>query len=239
MVGEKLQSGRRIYTILRPLAELGRPNANVYYAEDENNEPFVVKHFYNQNPMSNIALGVKNHFGRRRDGSELVFNEIVEKANTHDFIVKHLDRFKYKDKWVIIIEYVDGELLGNFIRSNYLTRFNEVSMAIKSLAETLITWHRNGFAHGDPHLNNAIVQTKNDFRVKLIDYSQIHNKDFKYCKKYKCFSPDPSRRLLEDLENDFGGKIGEGFRADLLEIEKEFNLSVSLSEIFDDNYCLR
>jgi hypothetical protein len=73
------------------------------------------------------------------------------------------------------------------------------------------------------------------YTVRLIDYSQIHHADFHYCKQYECFSP-ASKRVAEDLANSFWGKLGNGFRTDIIGLQKECELDNSLLEAFDNTY---
>ncbi|PQJ08917.1 hypothetical protein CJD36_021875 [Flavipsychrobacter stenotrophus] len=235
MIDEQIKSGNKTYTVIRLLAEEGRPNANVYLCQDEAGQKFVAKHFYGTSPSAVVGLSVHNHYGRRRDGSQTVFNEI-QKCHSYDFIVKHIERLHFKGKWLIILEYIDGEMLGDFIRKTLKTDIELVKRCIKNLAETLSQWHNNGFAHGDPHLNNAMVQPNNNHSVKLIDYSQIHHDDFQYCREYDCFASNKNRRITEDLENDFNGKIGEGFRYELLCMDEELGLDTMLTTSFDIQY---
>jgi serine/threonine protein kinase len=233
-------SGAKTYTNFKPLAVEGRVHAKVYLCEDELGKPFVAKHFFDKSPkpISSTDKDKSNHFGRRRDGCEPVFGEI-QRCHSQDFLVKHIDLILFKEKWLIILEFIDGEMLGDFIRGNHTANIELVKQSIKSLAETLTIWHNNGFAHGDPHLNNALVLRKNNYAVKLIDYSLIHNENFEYCKKCHCFSQDKNQRFKQDLENDFGGKIGEGFRYEILCVQEELGMSSILSDVFDKYYQYR
>ena len=102
------------------------------------------------------------------------------------------------------------------------------------MAETLSIWHNAGFAHGDPHLDNVMVEThSNDtIKIKLIDYCQIHHSDFKYCQKLNCFNAALHDRFKEDLSNS--GKLGKGFRTALKKMDAD--LEIDLCAIFDATY---
>ena len=82
-----------------------------------------------------------------------------------------------------------------------------------------------------------MIQTKNDGSLKatLLDYSQIHHKDFHYCKQYDCFTSNPLKRIKEDLHNT-SGKLGKGFKAELLALERELGLDNILSLTFEKHY---
>jgi serine/threonine protein kinase len=236
MIGKILASDGKEYKIVERINEEDRPNAYVDICIDQNNQMFIAKHFYKQPPSANIALSKHNHYGRRRDGSLTVFNEIQTKNNLFPFLVKHIARINYLGKWVIILEHIQGEMLKEFIISNYKNNIELVVGAISELGKTLATWHANGFAHGDPHLDNVIVtQENNSLKTTLIDYCQIHHPDFVYCRQYECFTNPPDKRFKEDLVNH-SGKLGYGYKSDLIGIDKNLNLSVSLAGIFEDSY---
>jgi hypothetical protein len=61
MIGEKLTTADNTYTITRRVTTDNSPNANIYLCEDVARKKYIVKHVYNQAPMSNVALGMYNH----------------------------------------------------------------------------------------------------------------------------------------------------------------------------------
>ncbi|WP_158994036.1 lipopolysaccharide core heptose(II) kinase RfaY [Mucilaginibacter sp. L196] len=234
-IGEKI-TGKRTYSIEKRLFTNDRPNANIYLCKDKDGNNFIAKHFYKQCPMPNVAYGKKNHFGRRRDGSRVVFDEIKLQSQSNDFLIKHLDRFKYKGKWIIILEYIQGQTLTEYIRKNKEDA-SKIHSAVKALAKTLSTWHKNGFAHGDPHLDNSIItmDEANQPKVSLIDYCQLHHESFKYCKQYNCFGTDTKRRIKEDLINP-QENFGRGFKQELINLQIELGYGNDFSETFDAHY---
>jgi hypothetical protein len=233
MIGEIINGTLSTYIIKKRITDGNRPNAEVYLCEDDKGDKYIAKHF-TKSPSAVVGLSRYNHYGRRRDGSETVFGEIQQKNQLFPFLVKHIDRIRYNGKWLIILEYVPGVALSEFIYSNYEDNFNKVAQAVAALGVTLSNWHGNGFAHGDPHLDNAIVTLgENDApNIVLIDYCQIHHKDFSYCKSFDCFDTDPEKRIREDLENRCG-KLGGGFRSDIVDVQKELELDSCLVETFD------
>jgi len=236
MIGNKITGANTSYTITKAIAIDDRPNAHIYLCTDDNGDKFIAKHFYNQAPMANIALGEHNHYGRRRDGSEWVFGEIHEKNKYHDFLVKHVERIRYNSKWVIILEFIEGEPLSKFIRATYNTDIAKVDEAVRNFTKVLVEWHTNNFAHGDPHLDNVMIAPAT-MKVTLIDYSQIHHPDFYYCQQYGCYSPDPQLRFKHDLDN-YTHKLGDGFRNCLTYLDDELKLGTRLTDIFDKNYTI-
>jgi len=235
-IGELIKSYNNEYRITARVTHDKRPNANVYLCEDTKGDKFIAKHFYAQAPMSNIALGKNNHYGRRRDGSDWVFNEIHDKNKTYDFLLKHIVRIRHNKKWIIILEYVPGIPLSEFISSTYQNDIQKVDDAIIRFTNVLTTWHNNKFAHGDPHLDNVMIDPKT-MRVVLIDYGQLHHPDFYYCKQYDCFDSDPSKRLRHDL-NNYTEKLGAGFRTCLGYKQDELNLGTRLTDLFDQYYTI-
>ena len=234
MIGKTIQSENHTYKITKAIAADNRPNANIYLCVDENGQELIAKHFYNGKVSPMVPYGKKNHFGRRRDGSEDVFHEIKKKSKEHDFLINHYERIWVEGHWIIIIEYIKGDLLSEFISKQYNSNLNLVKDVVAKLAETLSRWHSNGFAHGDPHLDNAIVQICNGIpKVTLIDYSLIHHSDFKYCKRIGCFG-SIYNRIKEDLRND--SNMGPGFLYTLEELEDKLGLGTILSEKFNDVY---
>jgi serine/threonine protein kinase len=207
-----------------------RRNANIYLCENENGTIFILKHFYEKSPVSFIGYNKYNHYGRRRDGSLKVFNEIQQKNQKHDFLLKHIERIKHNNKWLIILEYVDGVTLLNFIKNNYQNNFKKVENVIIEFGKALKAWHTDNFAHGDAHLENVMVKYKNEkISIKLIDYGQIHHPDFHYCKKIGCFASH--NRADEDLKNN-SNKLGNGFLKGLIDLEDCLNINNKLSDIF-------
>jgi RIO-like serine/threonine protein kinase len=236
MIGDKIIGKDTTYTITQRVTTDVRPNANIYLCEDTSGNKYIAKHFYNQAPMANIALGRHNHYGRRRDGSAWVFGEIHEKNKHYDFLVKHVERIRYNCKWIIILEFIEGEPLSKFIRATHNTNLSKVDEAVKIFTEVLVKWHTNNFAHGDPHLDNVMIDPV-AMKVVLIDYSQIHHPDFWYCQEYGCYDPDPQRRFKHDLDN-YTHKLGDGFRTCLTYLDDELNLGTRLTDIFDKHYTI-
>ena len=151
--------------------------------------------------------------------------------------MNHIERINYKGKWIIILEYIEGAMLREYFINHGESEPGKVKNALQALAETVSLWHQHGFALGDAHLGNAIVQfnEQGTCNVRLIDYSLLHHKDFYYCGQFNCFEPDPLRRIEEDLENDFGN-LGNGFRYDIMEVQKEKGWDNSFLETFDLYY---
>jgi len=237
MIGENIL-GKIKYKVTKKLLEDqgNRPNANIYICEDEKGKKYILKHFYSKSPVSFIGYSKYNHYGRRRDGSSKVFNEIQEKNSQYHFLLKHIERIKHKNKWLIILEYIEGSTLSEFIKTNHSKDFNKVNIVIEQFGLELKKWHASKFAHGDPHLDNVMVSIQNNetYIIKLIDYGQLHHPDFHYCKKVNCFH-NTDKRINEDLKNN-SNKLGKGFLNGLIDLEKSLNMPNMLTPIFNKAY---
>lgn len=236
MIGEVIKTDIGDFTITHVIAKEGREHAHIYLCTNNNGNKFVAKHFFDAPPRANIGYGKINHFGRRRDGSDRVFGEIQLMNDRYDFLLKHHARVQHNGKWVIILDHVSGVTLKEFITTHHKTDINKVNQAVAELARVLDTWHRSGFAHGDPHTDNALINPET-MRIILIDYSQIHHPEFHYCKEYGCFDPDPLRRVREDIENE-EKNLGDGFRTHLAYLQDELQLGTSLTDAFDEHYTI-
>ncbi|AZI66604.1 hypothetical protein EIB71_02425 [Kaistella daneshvariae] len=234
MIGQKIKLKSDDYEFIKIIAGPNRPNANVYLCKNNQGQTFIAKHFYNHHPMADIGRNRYNHYGRRRDGSNRVFNEIKSNNSQFPFLVKHIDRVKYQGKWIIIQEYVEGVTLTEYIKSNYSKNPVNVLLAIENFAKELKNWHDNQFAHGDPHLDNVIIENKT-MNIKLIDYCQIHHPSFHYCIKYDCYNSDKNKRIKQDLHAS-SSKLGKGFRQGLLELDSLLHTNYEFINQFDKNY---
>lgn len=157
------------------------------------------------------ARGKKNHYGRMRDVSDVVFDEVRAMSERHRFLPVLTAKERVHRRWYLVMEYVEGERLSEFLR----TAPREAGeAACELLGQALREWHAADIAHGDAHLENALVAT-DDGRprgIRLIDIDMIHHPEFTYCAKLACVfdRARPDNRFLEDLRND-DGKIGRGF----------------------------
>lgn len=232
IIGDSFSVGDVLYTITKEIS-IGRTNADIYLCSDQDGHRYIAKYYCNRVPVSVIGYSVYNHYGRGRDGSAHVFQEVKDKSQKYSFIIRQYHRIRYKGSWLILMDYIEGETLDVFIRCNYQNNLQGVKSAVENLAMTLAEWHNNGFAHGDPHLQNCLYTSEN--KVFLIDYGQIHHYSFAHCWKYGCIVNDNLIRIKEDFEND-SNKLGNGFRDNLTELQEELCLDNILVDFFNDVY---
>jgi hypothetical protein len=232
-VGETIELGPNGKTyFIKCALKLDGTHSEVFVVEDENGNPFVLKKFW-ERKRANAWLAYRskeNHFGRQREAHYQVFQEINEMSELHPFLVKHVykTKFWYKNKgvwtwcWVVLQEYIQGKSIRAIINQSRGDS-TVLEKAFLLLGETLKLWHSKNLAHGDPHLENTIVEFEGESptNVKLVDYSQIHHPSFKFCVRCKCFEP-LNRRILEDIENN--GVMGKGFLTEIKVLEDQMKI---------------
>lgn len=232
LIGQTFSVENETYTFISEVS-VKRTNADIYLCQDSSGNEFVAKYYCNRTPVSVVGYSVYNHYGRGRDGSNHVFQEVKAKSEDHNFIIKHYHRIRFQGSWLVLMDYIDGISLKTLIENEYQSDFEKVKKAVRMLGETLAEWHNNGFAHGDPHLENALYSKEG--KVILIDYGQIHHRDFEHCWEYCCIKDDQLIRIFEDFENE-SNKLGNGFRDHLLGLQNKFGLNRVLTNAFNESY---
>ena len=185
-----------------------------------------------------LAGGGFNHYGSVRDASKTVFQEIQVMNNRYNFLMKFIDRGKIDKSWILIVEYVEGEILSEYLSKN-IAQSHKLISASKCLGEMLKKWHNSEFAHGDPHLGNVLIKEMGNgkYLLKLIDYNMIHHPTFLYCQRYCCFDrTSVINRYTEDLQNN-SSIVGNGFFHDISDFDRTNNLNGSLLKAFKEGYC--
>lgn len=76
----------------------------------------------------------------------------------------------------IVMEYVDGMTIGEYLRSDTMARSERLELA-RELAETLAYVHSMGIAHRDLKPDNVMV-TRTGRKLKLIDFGLSDSDDF-------------------------------------------------------------
>lgn len=125
-------------------------------------------------------------------------NHVVEMEYTLRSVLKdecflqYLDLFKVDTKYVLIMEYLEGTNLFNFLFTPYkkprsgLNISSEVRWNFcRTLAETVNRFHQLGFSHSDIKPENIMV-IKNGTKVKLVDYGFV-------CKSAPTVEPKEAR----------------------------------------------
>jgi serine/threonine protein kinase len=177
-----------------------------------------------------------NHFGKTRDISNTVFNEVMEKRKTHPFLLDFISLENKDNCWILVTELAEGVSLKVFLNQNS-SNLDALNLATFSFGQHLRIWHDSQFAHGDPHLDNVMYDAKSN-RLCLVDLNMFHHPDFECCKWIGCSFDRgiPTNRLDEDLENT-GHKVGGGFLKEIKEEESKLGCAPALSQSFLAGYC--
>ena len=116
----------------------------MYKVADSRGAQYALKYFHSGIPRYDLGRSKANHYGRRRDGSALVFKEIRRMCRRHHFLVGHLDRLPIGSSWGIIVEWLDGPMLGQFIIDNAEDNLVQVRQSIVSVSPSAsgVGFHR-------------------------------------------------------------------------------------------------
>lgn len=133
-------------------------NANVYVVQNSNNKKFILKHF-TKAIKPYLGYGKYNHFVRRREGSFEVFQEIKTISSKFPFLINFHERFKWNNKWCVVIEYFDGITISKYLSDNK-DDDDKITRIIRKFADEVSLWHKNKFALGDAHLENVLIMNK-------------------------------------------------------------------------------
>ena len=198
----------------------------------------AIKKYKKGKPAKALVGGGLNHYGSLRDVSETVFHEIRDINNRYKLLMKFIDRGKINNSWVLIVEYIEGEILSEYFSKN-ISQSHKLINASKCLGQMLKKWHNSEFAHGDPHLDNVLIKKMSNGKcfLKLIDYNMIHHPTFQYCRRYCCFDrTSATNRYAEDLQNN-SEIVGNGFLHDISDFDRDHNLNGTLLKAFEEGYC--
>lgn len=87
----------------------------------------------------------------------------------HKNIVKYIENFETEDSFHIVIEFIQGPTLFQFLKNQPFTRLgkNEVKNIFYQVIEGVEYLHKLGVAHGDLKLDNVLVCEQG---VKIVDF---------------------------------------------------------------------
>ncbi len=97
------------------------------------------------------------------------FNEEYNITNKYDLqnIRKVISKRKIQNKHVLILEYIDGVTVKEYIKDKPIDIINFLKLAIR-FAEVLAEIHQAGIIHKDINPKNVIITTDNN--IKIIDF---------------------------------------------------------------------
>lgn len=182
-----LEKGRKIsgrYTVTEFLG--GGYEGEVYKVEEAfTGKECAVKLFY---PERNPKFKVSTRYAKKLD--KLGTSPIVMDYLSHEII-----KIKKHDIACIVSEFIDGEILGDFVSSqkgNRLGIFPAIHL-LYSVVKGVESIHQKGEYHGDLHVENIIIRRFGlEFDVKIIDLhhwgdSKKDNRDEDIVKIIKIF----------------------------------------------------
>jgi len=131
--------------------------------------------------------------------------EILDRRERYKAISRYLKSlqsdyfvdFEYQDEGIIVggtkfpiikMGWVEGDLLGDFIKDNYANRFKMKNL-LNSLGKMAKFIEKNTFAHGDIQTGNIIV-SDNGRVLKLIDYDGMYVDELKSFGNAECGVPN-------------------------------------------------
>ena len=110
-----------------------------------------------------------------QDFREALQNEIdILKSCNFKSIIKLYDNYNYKNKYYLIMEYVEGRDMYSRIQETKINE-KEALRYVKQIARALIYLHLNYIFHGDLKPENIMLDRED--KIKLIDFG--HAKKFK------------------------------------------------------------
>lgn len=153
MIGTEISG----YTILRKIGEGGM--AIIYYAQNNIGKSVAIKILKDQYSTNN---DIKRRFRQEAD--------IMMSLDNIDGIRKVIDRTETPDgKLAIILEYLDGVDLNEYIKRNGCIKDNKVIRDYcKQVLTALGNAHKRGIVHRDIKPSNLFLTT--DGKVKILDF---------------------------------------------------------------------
>ncbi|CAD8121934.1 unnamed protein product [Paramecium sonneborni] len=102
---------------------------------------------------------------------QMVYNEVIAlKQFDHVGIEKIYEVYQEKEKLVIIIEHFDGGTLYQYFRQKGRLPEKTIAYILKGIGDALFELHQNGFVHRDIKLENIMIESKDTFQMKLVDF---------------------------------------------------------------------
>jgi len=153
-LGQQLQDGK--YTIEKKLGHGGF--GITYLAKDKKDNSFVIKTLLKEPEADS------DDFDKFLQD---FINEAIKlaKCSHHPHIVKVYECIKEGDIWGMVMEYIEGEELGNL---GILSEFQALEY-IQQIGEALTVVHQNGLLHRDVTPKNILVRN-NKSEAVLIDF---------------------------------------------------------------------
>ena len=159
-------------------------------------EIYEIQKIIREGPNSSVKMGIKKDSGEcvtiktikkneeTKKEEELVHYEIeILKFCLHKNIVQLIDYFETLEEIIIVLKYIEGNTLTNFLKEkNFNLSENEVAYIIYQIAIGLEYLQKFGIVHRDLKPDNIMIIPKNnEFIIKIMDFgfSRIVSKEEK------------------------------------------------------------
>jgi serine/threonine protein kinase len=126
------------------------------------------------------------------------------KTLNHDNIIKYIDSFDENDKTYIIMEYMNGGTLADYLSSNSLSN-SQICKFTKQIFQGLFYLHSKYIVHRDMKLENILVSHVNGkVQLKISDlglasYLNFNEYSFEFCGTLKYISPEMIKNSYNHL----------------------------------------
>ncbi|MEM7553238.1 MAG: serine/threonine-protein kinase [Cyanobacteria bacterium P01_A01_bin.84] len=151
--------------------ELGRGRVAITYLAEDNNGQKVVIKTLNPDILNQLTDSDRNYL-------ESGFADESRKLSLckHPNIVRVIENFKHQQLNFMVMEYIDGDNLGNILASRRQIPEKEALNYIQQIGQALIEVHKQEFLHRDIKPENIMLR-KGTYQVVLIDFDLARDFD--------------------------------------------------------------
>ena len=101
----------------------------------------------------------------------MIHNEVsVLRSVKHPGVVKLYEIFQESDKLILVMEFVCGGDLYALVKKRRRIGEKNSAFMLKGVAEALHQMHIKNYVHRDLKLENIMLDQKDSFEVKLVDF---------------------------------------------------------------------
>ena len=142
------------FRVVRTLHDSAR--SHLYLATDPAGTPVVLK-------IPSVDLGGDAAYLRR-----FMMEEWIARRIDSPYIVRHRPPETPRSRLYLVLEYVDGQTLAQWMRDNAAPSLESVRAIIEQIARGLDAFHRREMTHGDLRPENVMIDEGG--RARLLDF---------------------------------------------------------------------